>query len=206
MDDDMNPDKIRCKRSIMMNHLKYPIISIFALILVSGFYSSGQALAQESPNPDVEIPFIDRDGDGINDLLQNGWGLRFMERYKKRQLIWEQFNDVIIKGQDGPMVDTDGDGVGDIPLREYMKMKMDTLIDTDGDGKPDTALKDYLGRRFKAFDNDGDGLPDDISQEEMRKRMHEMNEWRRGIHERVADNGSIGQNSVNDRMQPMFGS
>ena len=154
---------------------------LFVAVLMTG----GTLFGQEPVTPEIEMPFIDRDSDGINDLLQNGWGLRFMERYKKRQLVWEQLNVEIIRGRKGAMVDTDGDGIGDIPLHDFMKEKMDELIDTDGDGNPDTALIDYLGRRFRAFDNDGDGLPEDISKEEMRERMRQMRDWRQGIHDRV---------------------
>ena len=133
----------------------------------------------------IEIPFIDHDGDGINDLLQNGWGLRFLNRYKKRQELWDLLNVEIIRGEEGMMVDTDGDGIGDIAFRDFMKGKMDELIDTDGDGIPDTPMRDLLGRRFKAFDRNGDGLPDDISREEMREMMRQMHEWRSGVRDRI---------------------
>lgn len=168
-----------------MKNLKH-IMFIFIITFLAVFFLSDGLLAQEpDPVPDVEIPFIDRDGDGINDLLQHGWGLRFMERYKKRQLVWEQLNVEIIKGEDGVMVDTDGDGVGDISIRDFLKEKMDTLIDTDGDGTPDTALKDFLGRRFRAFDKDGDGIPDEISRKELKKMMQKMKEWRKEIRDRI---------------------
>ena len=159
---------------------------ICAVVLSTLFLVSDMAQAQDrDPLKEMNMPFIDRDGDGINDVLQHGWGRRFVERYKKRQKIWEQLNVEIIKGEDGPQVDTDNDGVGDIALREYMKSKMDEKIDTDGDGEPDTALKDYLGRRFKAFDADGDGLPDEISKEKIREHMKRMQEWRQEIRDRV---------------------
>ncbi len=168
-----------------MKNLKH-IMFMFVIAFLTVLFLSDGLLAQEpDPFPDVEIPFIDRDGDGINDLLQHGWGLRFMERYKKRQLVWEQLNVEIIKGEDGIMVDTDGNGVGDISVRDFLKEKMDTLIDTNGDGTPDTALKDFLGRRFKAFDKDGDGIPDEISKEEFKEIMKKMKEWRQEIRDRI---------------------
>jgi hypothetical protein len=164
------------------NHSNLPIFAVVFLVIV---FAAGSIFAQEMEDPEIDIPFIDRDGDGINDLLQNGWGLRFIERYKKRQLVWEQLNIEIIRDEDGALVDTDGDGTGDMPLREFMKAHMDELIDTDGDGVPDTALKDYLGRRFRAFDKNGDGLPDDISREELREKMRKMKQWRREIRDRI---------------------
>jgi len=168
-----------------MKNLKHIMfLSLIAFLAVS-FLSDGLLAQEPDPEPDVEIPFIDRDGDGINDLLQHGWGLRFMERYKKRQLVWEQLNVEIIKGEDGVMVDTDGDGVGDMSVRDFLKEKMDTLIDTDGDGTPDTALKDFLGRRFRAFDKDGDGIPDEISRKELKEMMQKMKEWRKEIRDRI---------------------
>lgn len=154
-----------------------------SLVLLMGV--SNSVAAQDVDDPEVDIPFIDRDGDGINDLLQHGWGLRFRERYQQRQAVWEQLNVEVTRGERGMMVDLDGDGVGDQAFSEFIQGKMDELIDTDGDGVPDTPLGDYLGRRFRAFDHDGDGLPDDISREELRERMREMQNWRREIHERM---------------------
>jgi len=165
------------------------VVPISVLIL---FAMDGALLAQEvetpvaPETPEIELPFIDRDSDGINDLLQNGWGLRFAERYKKRQELWNQLLNVEVKrGEGGRTVDTNGDGVGDVPFHEFMQGKMNELIDTDGDGEKDTPLKGYLGGRFKFFDQDGDGLPDDLSADEIKERMQEMKNWKQGIRERV---------------------
>lgn len=117
--------------------------------------------------------------------MQEGWGLRFIERYKKRQEVWNQLNVEIVRSEDGAMVDTDGDGKGDISVSDYMKSKMDELIDTDDDGIADTPLKDYLGKTFKGLDQDGDGLPDEITKEEFRELMKEMRELRKEIRERI---------------------
>jgi hypothetical protein len=135
-----------------MKKLNYFHLLVFATIFLTLFCFSGSLSAQELEDPEVDIPFIDHDGDGINDLLQSEWGLRFLERYKMRQQIWEQLSDEIIQTEDGFMVDTDGDGVGNISFREFMKGKMDELIDVDGDGVPDTPLRDYLRRRFSFAD------------------------------------------------------
>ena len=173
----------------------YLFASVLSVLILALFVMSSSLSAQEAEQPvtvedqlkssDIELPFIDRDSDGINDLLQNGWGLRFVARYKKRQELWDQLNVEIVRGEEGLKIDTDGDGVGDIAFRDFMKEKMNELIDTDGDGEKDTPLREYLGRRFKSFDQDGDGLPDDLSREEMRAQMKEMREWRNEIRDRI---------------------
>ena len=170
-----------------MKKKNFSLLLMSLMFVTALFFLVSDVSAQEpDPEPgDLDIPFIDRDGDGINDLLQNGWGLRFMQRYRKRQELWDLLQVEIIRGEGGPMVDTDGDGVGDIPFREFMKEKMDELIDTDGDGVPDTPIRDYLGGRFRSFDHDGDGLPDDFSREEMREHLRRMRQWRNEIRDRV---------------------
>ncbi len=189
--------------------MKNLMVFMVALALCLLFVFDNTQAQDPDPTEEMRIPFIDRDGDGVNDMLQNGWGQRFMQRYKKRQKIWEQLKPDIIEDEDGPMVDTDGDGTGDISLREFLKSKMDEMIDTDGDGKPDTALRDYLGRRFKAFDGNGDGLPDNITKEQMREHRQQMIEWRKEIRERLRqgklpfpdDNGD----GIPDNLPPGFG-
>ena len=119
------------------------IAQLLGLAVLVLFFSFPLA-AQNAGEAPTDIPFIDRDGDGVNDIAQNGWGLRFLERQEKRQLVWDQLNIEVIRTEEGMMVDTDGDGVGDVALRTYMQSKHDELIDTDGDGTPDTAIKDYL--------------------------------------------------------------
>ena len=110
--------------------MKNLTLFMFFVAVTILFCWNGSLNAQEPDPNDVEfeIPFIDRDGDGINDVMQHGWGLRFVERYKKRQKVWEQLNVEIVKGENGPQVDTDGDGVGDMDIREFMKSKMARLL------------------------------------------------------------------------------
>ena len=173
----------------------YRITMIVGLCLLAILWSNGNLSAQENETEKpareqlkdlgVKIPFIDRDGDGINDLLQNGWGLKFLNRYKKRRDLWEQLNVEIVGKGKKRLIDTNGDGVGDIPFREFLKKKMDELIDTDKDGKPDTLLREHLRKRFQTFDQDGDGLPDEITREEIHKYMKEMREWHNQVHERM---------------------
>lgn len=186
------------------NYQMLPIVAVFmlAMFVIAGTLSAQEVeipvIEDQSEIPDMEIPFIDRDSDGINDLLQNGWGLRFVERYKKRQELWNQLNVEVIRGEEGRTVDTDGDGVGDIRFHDFMMEKMNELVDTDGDGVKDTPLKDYLGGRFKSFDQDGDGLPDDLSSEEIRERMNEMKAWRQEIRERIHNGESAFVDSDGD--------
>lgn len=163
------------------------LLAVFAFLSLLFISNTGnaQTIGDKIKGLGIDIPFIDKDGDGINDLLQNGWGLRFLNRYNQRQDLWNLLNIEIIKGENGLMVDTDGDGVGDIAFKDFMKSKMDELIDTDGDGTPDTPLKDLLGRRFKGLDHDGDGLPDRLSPNDIKNLMQKMKEWREQIRERI---------------------
>ncbi|MBM4171953.1 MAG: hypothetical protein FJ214_08815 [Ignavibacteria bacterium] len=162
------------------------ILAVVALsLLFIQTTSNAQSIGDRLKGLGIDIPFIDKDGDGINDLLQNGWGLRFLNRWQHRQDLWDLLNVEIIKGENGLMVDTDGDGVGDIAFRDFIKSKMDELIDTNGDGTPDTPLKDLLGRRFKGFDRDGDGLPDRLNHDEMKELMQQMKDWRDQMRERI---------------------
>jgi hypothetical protein len=162
------------------------LIIFFGLLFVNyGLWAQEENSLDPQNDTDIQLPFIDRDGDGINDLLQNGWGLRFMNRYKQRQALWDQLNAEIVGEGKDRLVDLDGDGVGDVSLRDFLRSKMDELIDTDGDGEADTPLKEILKRRFQSFDRDGDGLPDEFTGEEMRERMKNIQEWREQIHERM---------------------
>ncbi len=175
-----------------MNTKRSHVLFFLGIVILT---ASTRLLAQEEGDQkrirerlremDIELPFIDNDGDGINDCLQNGWGLRFMNRYMKRQELWDLLNVEIVHDEDGMMVDTDGDGIGDISFRDFMKSKMDELIDTDSDGVPDTPIRNYFGKGFKAFDRDGDGLPDDFTKEEMREMMGQMRQWRQEIRDRI---------------------
>ncbi len=171
------------------------MLGLFAMFAVDETSTAQDTAAPEIPEapetpipdtmPDIELPFIDRDSDGINDLVQSGWGLRFAERYKKRQDLWNRLNVEIVRDEDGRMVDTNGDGDGDISVHDFMMEKMNELVDSDGDGEKDTPLREYLGGRFKSFDQNGDGLPDDLTAEEVRERMNEMRAWRQEIRERI---------------------
>jgi hypothetical protein len=163
--------------------LKLSMLAIvFGLVLVWQTHLAAQSAAAGTA---VALPFIDRDGDGINDMLQNGWGLRFMERYKKRQLIWEQLKAQIVQGLDGAGTNTEGGAQGDKQVREFMQQKMNELVDSNGDGAADISLGDFMAQQFKSFDRNGDGIPDDISKDEILKSMNEMREWRHEIDDRL---------------------
>lgn len=132
---------------------------ILTVTLLGLFICSGFLAAQD---PVEDIPFRDRDGDGVNDFLQSERGQKMLERHQKRQAVWEQLGISVIRpeeGQKGLLVDTDNDGVGDISMREYMQANAETQIDTDGDGVADTALKDVLRGHRGAFERDEDGKP-----------------------------------------------
>ncbi len=167
---------------------------------------TGENIHQQLKKENIEIPFVDRDGDGINDLLQNGWGLRFLRQYKNRRAVWNQMmNDE----QSGKLVDTDGDGVpdtqvrelareqmnilidtdndgtGDTPFRQYMKNMMKGLVDSNGDGVPDTPLGEYMRKQFQMLDQNGDGIPDELTPEQISLHIKEMHEWMKQIRDNI---------------------
>lgn len=144
-----------------MSKTKQLLTAIFALTLLVLFVPQG-VFSQEEGNGSGNgkgymgnVPFIDDNGDGINDLMQSRWGLRFIKRQAIRNAIWDQLNVEIVFQDDTRWVDTDGDGVGDIQLHDYIN----SLLDTDGDGQADITLREYLGLGGRGInvDTDGDG-------------------------------------------------
>lgn len=140
-------------------------------------------LREQLKDMNINLPFIDRDGDGINDLMQSRLGLKFMERIRNRKAVWDQ---LLTKGKiEENFVDTNGDGKPDTAFHELMRSKMNELIDSDGDGTPDTPLREYMRKQFQTFDQDGDGIPDDLTPEQIRQHMEEMRQWHQEIMERI---------------------
>lgn len=183
-----------------MRKLLYVIAATIGLILAGIIWVNTDIFAQDNTgtgqnNADKEkLPFIDKDGDGVNDLLQNGWGLKFAERQKKRQAMKELMGiygkpELVDTDNDGkpdtPYIDTDNDGKVDTPLKEFMQNKMNQLIDTNNDGVPDTPLRDYIRQHNRTFDRNGDGVPDAATPEEIRQHMQEIKAWRQQIQERI---------------------
>lgn len=164
------------KRFIFLTVLTISIVMAGVLWVHSDLFAQDPDPAEETI-PD-DIPFVDRDGDGVNDLLQHGWGLRFRERHKRLREGLENQRE----NREPFLIDTDNDGEPDTPLREYMRnqmrAKMDELIDTDDDGTPDTPLRDYLRQHHGTFDQDGDGIPDAGTPEQIRQHLQTMRQWR----------------------------
>lgn len=151
----------------MKNKVMYTAV-VMGLIIFGLMWRTGGTLAQEE-TPAEEIPFVDRDGDGVNDMLQRGWGLRFNRNKGMRENVREQLNPVMVDTDDDgvadtPYIDTDGDGEVDTPLHDYLasereerqaemaefRAKLKELVDTDEDGVPDTPY----------IDTDDDGVVD----------------------------------------------
>ncbi len=165
-----------------MKRILFKTMQMTFIALLGAAWVNGSIFAQDRTGrtePEIRIPFIDKDGDGINDLLQNGWGLKFIQRFKNRRAVWSEMNKDGEKGN--ILIDTDNDGKPDTTLRDVLKEKMDQLVDTDGDGKPDTPLREHLKRKFQMMDVDGDGIPDELSAEEIRRQLQEMKEWRKNV-------------------------
>ncbi len=172
-----------------MKRLTMNIMLIAVLSILGVMWTNSDILAQQSQvqeqlrEMNVEIPFIDKDGDGINDLMQNGWGLRFLQRYRNRKAMWTQLMEDEEWGTQ--LIDTDGDGEPDTALRDIVGQRLNQLIDTDGDGIADTPWGEIMRRRFQMFDQDGDGVPDEMTPEQMRQHFQEMREWRQQIKENL---------------------
>ena len=152
-----------------------------AMILLGLIWVNTALFAQETDpadpaevtgdHPNLRDHFIDRDGDGINDVFQRGLGLRMGRKGRGRGA------DGTGPGRAGGVrigVDTDGDGVVD-----------QIMIDTDGDGVGDISLKDHLAQRMELLDRDGDGNPDPLSREELQAHIDAMREWRQSVHEHI---------------------
>jgi len=197
-------------RRIKMNNLLIPVLSLLVIVMISSSANAqdnSQDIEQRLKDLNIRIPFVDRDEDGINDLLQSGWGLRFLQRYENRRAVWNQMMEENEQG--GKMIDTDGDGVADTPLRQMARERMHELVDSDGDGTPDTPFREYMRgvlggkidtdgdgvgdtplgqymrKQFQVFDQDGDGVPDELTPEQIRQHFQEMNQWRQQIRDNL---------------------
>jgi len=167
----------------------YVILCAFLGTVLSVTAQEKEKINKKLKEYQITIPFIDRDGDGINDLVQSGWGLKFLEQFKNRGVIWDQ---LIIPGKDEEqLVDTDGDGEPDTSFREYFSSKMSQPVDTDGDGKLDTPLQEHMRKRFQSFDGNGDGIPDPVTPEQIREYMEDMREWRSLIKSRLLQGAEV---------------
>lgn len=172
-----------------MKRLIINLIVIAAISLLGIMWINSDVFSQEIPiqeqikNMNIEIPFVDRDGDGINDLLQNGWGLRFLRRFKNRGAVWTQMMENEEFGN--TLIDTDGDGVPDTSLREIFQKRMEQRMDSNGDGVFDTVWGEFMKRRFELFDLNGDGIPDELTPEQIREHFQEMREWMQMMRENL---------------------
>ena len=172
-----------------MRHKIFYAGIVTVLVIFGLMWIHSDIFAQEDPEirqdpPEEEIPFIDRDGDGVNDLLQHGWGLRFLMRRRMMEELKQ--NNQNNRNQNGSiLIDTDNDGVPDTPFREYMREKMNELIDTDNDGVPDRPLGEHIRKQYGTFDRDGDGIPDIATPEEVREYLYATKTWRNQMLERI---------------------
>ncbi len=160
---------------------------IFGLVVFGLSFVNSNVYSQEDP---IKIPFRDRNGDGINDLIQSYMGARILNRIQqrqelgnlseeerqelreKRQNMTEEERQKLFEGRKQLLEDWEG-----MDLEERQKMlegKFNEMVDTDNDGTPDTKLGAlFQNRNFRMFDKDGSGKPD-MTREEFRERMKEM--------------------------------
>ena len=129
---------------------------IYLVVLAVGFIigintNTNSIFAQENDKKKTEknskekILFIDKDGDGINDILQHGWGLKLLLNKNKSA---EEQN-----------LNPDNKS-GEIIIKS--------------DNKSCVSYEDEINQYIKTFDKDGDGKPDVGSIEEIRRYLKEL--------------------------------
>lgn len=154
----------------------YPAI-IIGLLFAGFMMAGGNSYSQEVPGEILEIPFIDRDSDGINDMLQHAWALRILDRIERRQNFQNLSDEEkqALREQRKNMTDEERRAFREerLALREQwlnmteeeraqlLNEKFNQMIDTDNDGVADTKLGTlFQDRKFRVIDEDGDGVPD----------------------------------------------
>jgi len=176
----------------MRQKIFYAVIVTALIVFGLSFIHNDIFAQQEDPEikqdpPEEEIPFIDRDGDGVNDLLQYGWGLRFLMRRRMMEELKQNNQNSNRNRQGQVLIDTDDDGVPDTPFREYMRERMKGLVDTDNDGEPDTPLGEHIRKRYGTFDRDGDGVPDIATADEVREYLQETAMFQKKMMDRIEE-------------------
>lgn len=188
------------------------VVFIISLAVLGLIWLHSDSFAQETPAE--EIPFIDRDGDGVNDFLQRGWGLRFNRMKKMREKIMEGLKPEMVDTDDDgvadtPYIDTDGDGEVDTPLHEYLEATREerraenngrfhpVMVDTDDDGEVDTPY----------IDTDADGEADTPLHEFMQAIKEERKaQYQARMQELVdTDNDGVPDTPLYQHLRSQFG-
>ena len=144
--------------------------------------------AQDNTSPgqsaQVKIQFIDRDGDGINDMVQYSWGLTIKVRYTDNQTRKRGLG--INKRSNGARIPyPDGEGLVNIPFTDVIAS---TIIKTEFSSigaVMSNSLNEYLHEQYQSFDRNGDGIPDVTALADIQKYMYEMHIWRALIKENI---------------------
>ena len=154
---------------------------IFYLTIILGIsllgFAGNTVYAQSTPAENLEIPFFDRNGDGVNDLLTSGRAIGLLNRIQRsrqmnnltdeeKKAIREAHLNMTVEEKQALMAERQN------LLKEWLNMtveereqllteKFNQMIDTDNDGVADTKLGELFNkRRFGFIDKDGDGKPD----------------------------------------------
>ena len=155
----------------------YTMALILGLVLVGFAFLGGNVYAQENPGDILEIPFIDRDSDGINDMLQHAWALRILDRIERRQEFQNLSDEEkqALRDQRQNMTEEERQAfreerqakheqwlnMTEEERAQLLNEKFNQMVDTDNDGVADTKLGTLLqDRKFRVLDEDGDGMPD----------------------------------------------
>ena len=174
------------------------MIVVTMIVFVNSILSAQGHSSQEQP-AHVTILFIDRDGDGINDIVQYYWGLTIKAHYTDHQTLIKRPG--IDKKSKGARIPEPGDyGLLHISFTE---VTMNTLTKTEFSsigGEVRNSLNEYLRAHYQSFDRNGDGLPDVTAVEDIQKYMHEMHIWRALIKENIRQGFAPYKDENGDRI------
>ena len=176
----------------MKHKIFYPAF-ILGVALLGFAFTGNTVYAQETPAENFEIPFIDRNGDGVNDLLASGRSIGLLNRIQRNP----QMNNLTDEEKEAyreaclNMTEEERQALMaerqslreewlNMTLEEreqYLTEKFNEMIDTDNDGVADTKIGELVNnRQFGFVDADGDGKPDNGKGSRMRGGMGRLNQ------------------------------
>ncbi|MFC1558118.1 hypothetical protein ACFL40_02055 [candidate division KSB1 bacterium] len=164
-----------------MKHKTYYLSLILGIALLGLAFIGNTVYAQETPGENLEIPYIDRNGDGVNDLLASGRAIGLLNRIQKSQqmknltdeekaAMREEHLNMTEEERQAFMAERQAERQNlreewlNMTLEErqvFLTEKFNEMIDTDNDGVADTKIGELFNNRQPGFiDEDGDGKPD----------------------------------------------
>jgi hypothetical protein len=170
---DLNKEKNRMKN--FMIH----VLSFLLLLCMTVTAQTERKVVLQKLN----IPFIDRNGDGVNDVLQYQWGERLAARSQSQKKRLQGLSADSVK-KSRKTDDKSASRFETVDVYGILK-NGDKKVDANRDGTVDMTVQEYLDRHFRGFDDDGDGLPEVDYGERISKYMREMHQWLSQVRENV---------------------